>query len=147
MKAAAGIGRPVTILVGLGLLFLALLFWQRERSEAQRIIREQEFAVDIATRCAVKPAEVMALRELLGLAADRAELTAVALAWRRAAVALDADLALLVALGHQDVVDSLLAQAGGDAAKARLALRGHALELVVARFVAAVERYHRLLGA
>lgn len=104
-------------------VFLALFAWQRSRSTFLRIEAEAALAHDIASRTGLRPAEVMALRELLGADLSPTELEESCERFHA------------------------LASAGGDRARAWRTLRPLPEAFWGARFRANAERFGRRAAA
>ncbi len=134
--------RGGAVYAALTVLFLIALAVQRCRSPFLAIEAERALAEEIAADSGMDVAEVMALRELLGVGLSGEVLRARAVEFQRARIRLGADeLAVLVAVGEGDLADRLLREADGDAERATRALRPMPQHVRTARFRAMTERF------
>jgi hypothetical protein len=144
----AGRGRAVLAIAGVAVLFTAALGVQRCRSPFLRIEGERDAARAIASEIGLRVAEVMALRELLGVTVSLDELRRRArdLVAARTELGSD-DLAVLCVVGERELALRLSRAAGGDADAAQRALAPLPEAIHAVRFRAMVERFADRLPA
>ncbi len=106
------------ILAGLVLAFLAAFAGLRACSPFRRIEAEAAFAAAVARDAGLTTADVMALREMLGVALPEPDLRRQAVAFVALRGRYGEGLAAVAVAGHEAVVRDAVAQAGGDGALA-----------------------------
>lgn len=137
------IGRATGILGAGAVVFVLLFAWQRSRSTFLRIEAEAPLAHGIATRTGMRPAEVMALREILGVELPPERLEAECRRFRALDAELGAGLAVVALMGHEAEARAALSRAGSDPARAWEDFRSRPEAFSGARFRANAERFAR----
>lgn len=130
-----------SLLIALGVLGFAGFALQRARSPFLAIERERALAQELAPQTGLRVAELMALRELCGVARSRDELLAVATAFADERARLGEALAVCAANGRATLVAELLAACGGDAVAATARLRELPEGIDAVRFAAMRDRF------
>lgn len=98
-------------LVVLAVAFLAAFAWQRQRSSFLAVERDRAAAKALATRHALAVVDVMALRELVGLAAGDDAWAATVARYAAARQHLGDELAVVAALGDRAAAEAARAAA------------------------------------
>ncbi len=129
------------LLFVLWVVFVAAFACQHARSPFLRIEREVEVARVLAERHGLQPQEVMALRETCGVDIVGERLDALVAGFAADRQRLGDRLAAIAACGDRALVDGLLAQAGGDVAKAEVALRPLPQAILGVRYLAMRDRF------
>ena len=130
-------------LAGFCLLFLAAFFFQRSRSVVLRIEADRPLAERVALETGLTVAEVMSLRELLGLDRSEEQLTADAQRFAVTRVGQGDSLAILTITGHEDLATELWERSGRDPSRARTLLRGLSEAFLAVRFADMTVRFAR----
>jgi hypothetical protein len=130
-------------LAGLCLLFLAAFFFQRGRSVVLRIEADRPLAERVALQSGLSVAEVMSLRELLGLDRSEEQLTADAQRFATTRVEQGDNLAILTIAGHEDLATELWEQSGRDPSRARTLLTELPESILTVRFADMTIRFAR----
>jgi len=133
--------RAVVLLAVISVLTATLFAWNRARSPFLAAEREVPAAQALATEFGVPVAEVLALREDVGVALGTLPWRERVVRWKDAKVAWKSrQLAVLALLGAEALAKELLATSGGDASRAELALGKREEHVAVVRFLSVAER-------
>jgi hypothetical protein len=127
-------------LLAAAVLFVAAFFGLRQRSTFLRIEADAAAAAALAAAHGLAPADVMALRDLLGVDVDAAALAAACATFARERGHLGDELAAVALAGDRAAATSARA-AAPDAASAWVAFRSANAAVPGLRFVALRERF------
>lgn len=129
------------ILVALVAAFLVAFWLVRGQSRFLALEGQVATARALAQEHGLTEAEVLALGELVDGHRDAGRWRLAVATFVRQRPVVGADLAVLAAAGHQDLVDGALGETIGDRAKALAGLRDRPEGLAVGRFAAMRDRF------